>query len=79
MSIFFNMPKLGHLMEEGTVVTWHKKEGEIVTKGEILLEVETDKTTLEVESSVTGRIVKLLADESDVMAVNEPLVELEEI
>ena len=43
------MPKLGWTMEEGTVLQWYKKEGESVTEGQPLLEVETDKVAIDVE------------------------------
>jgi len=59
------MPKTGADMEEGRILTWKKKEGERVAKGEILLEIETDKATMEVESPEAGVILKLLCAEGD--------------
>jgi pyruvate dehydrogenase E2 component (dihydrolipoamide acetyltransferase) len=50
----FKMPMLGEVMEEGKIVTWHKKEGDRVERGENLIEVETDKATMEVESTASG-------------------------
>jgi pyruvate dehydrogenase E2 component (dihydrolipoamide acetyltransferase) len=64
------MPKLGQTMEEATIERWHKAEGDAVKKGEVVLEITTDKATLEVESTVTGVIRKLLAPEKTVLAVN---------
>jgi pyruvate dehydrogenase E2 component (dihydrolipoamide acetyltransferase) len=49
------MPKLGFDMAEGTLVRWVRIEGEPVNKGEVLAEIETDKATVEVESSFSGR------------------------
>ena len=46
----FLMPKLGQTMEEATVARWLKQEGDTVTRGEVVLEITTDKATLEVES-----------------------------
>ena len=43
------MPKLGFNMDEGQLVKWCKKEGEAVKKGEVLFEINTDKTTMPVE------------------------------
>jgi len=68
-----NMPKLGFDMAEGTLVRWMKKEGEVVNKGEVLAEIETDKATVEVESPASGLVRKLLVDEGVVVAVNMPI------
>lgn len=48
------MPKMGDAMTEGRVVRWHKKAGEKVTKGEALLEIETDKVNLDLEAEEDG-------------------------
>ncbi len=52
------MPKLGFDMAEGTLVRWVKSEGENVNKGEVLAEIETDKATVEVESSFSGAVLQ---------------------
>jgi pyruvate dehydrogenase E2 component (dihydrolipoamide acetyltransferase) len=67
------MPKLGFDMAEGTLVRWVKKEGESVNKGEVLAEIETDKATVEVESTASGLVRKLLVDEGAVVPVNTPI------
>ena len=53
------MPKLGDTMEEGTIVRWLVDEGDAVKKGDVIMEVETDKVTLEVESLVEGLVLRL--------------------
>lgn len=53
------MPRLSDTMEEGTVVTWLKKEGDAVAEGDILAEIETDKATMEFESFYTGTLLKI--------------------
>ena len=63
MAESINMPKLGFDMAEGTLVRWVKKEGETIRKGEILAEIETDKATVEVESSASGTVRKHLVDD----------------
>jgi pyruvate dehydrogenase E2 component (dihydrolipoamide acetyltransferase) len=68
-----NMPKLGFDMAEGTLVRWVKKVGETVNKGEVLAEIETDKATVEVESSAGGVVRKLLVEEGAVVPVNSPI------
>jgi len=57
------MPKLGQTMEEGVINRWFKKEGEWVSKGELLLEIATDKANLEVESFYEGYLRKILYPE----------------
>jgi len=65
------MPLLGETMEEGKVIRWWKKEGERVEKGETLLEVETDKAILEVESFFSGYLRKILVKEGEVAKVGQ--------
>lgn len=55
------MPMLGQTMEFGTIVEWMKKEGEAIEKGEILIAIESDKSTIEVESDHSGVLAKILA------------------
>lgn len=59
------MPKLGETMEEGYLVSWKKKEGDRVEKGEVLFEVMSDKTNFEVESPYSGYLRKILYQPSD--------------
>ncbi|HXK45384.1 MAG TPA: dihydrolipoamide acetyltransferase family protein [bacterium] len=59
------MPKLGETMEEGYVNKWLKKEGDRVKKGEVLLEVMSDKTNFEVESQYDGYLRKIIYEPSD--------------
>jgi len=73
MAETISMPKLGFDMAEGTLVRWVKKEGESVNKGEVLAEIETDKATVEVESTAAGVVRKLLVDEGAVVPVNTPI------
>jgi pyruvate dehydrogenase E2 component (dihydrolipoamide acetyltransferase) len=67
------MPKLGFDMAEGTLVRWLKKVGESISKGDVLAEIETDKATVEVESSASGVVRSLLVDEGAVVPVNSPI------
>lgn len=61
------MPKLGLTMEEGAILKWRKDEGEAVEKGEIILDIQTDKVEYEVESPAGGLLLKTLAGEGDVV------------
>ena len=57
------MPKTGAEMEEGRIMAWRKSEGEQVRKGEVLLDIETDKAIMEVESPASGILLKRLHPE----------------
>ena len=65
------LPKLGLTMDEGTLVSWLKREGDPVAEGEVLFEVETDKATMEVEAPATGYVRKLLVAAGDTVPVTE--------
>ena len=67
------MPKLGMMMEEGTVILWLKKEGERVKKGEGLLEIMTEKATYEIESPQDGVLVRILVGENEVRPIGHIL------
>jgi pyruvate dehydrogenase E2 component (dihydrolipoamide acetyltransferase) len=73
MAEIISMPKLGFDMAEGTLVRWMKKAGEAVNKGEVLAEIETDKATVEVESSATGVVRSLVVEEGAVVPVGSPI------
>jgi pyruvate dehydrogenase E2 component (dihydrolipoamide acetyltransferase) len=63
------MPKLSDTMEEGKILRWLKKEGDLVETGQSLAEVETDKATVEMEAYTTGVLRKLVANPGDTITV----------
>jgi len=65
------MPALEMAQETGKLVSWKKKEGEQVKKGEILLEVETDKAVVEIEAAVDGVLAGVTAKVDDVVPVGQ--------
>jgi len=67
------MPRLSDTMEEGTVATWLKQEGDEVEEGDILAEIETDKATMEFESFYTGTLLKIGIQEGETAAVDSLL------
>lgn len=67
------MPKMSMTMTEGTFLTWHKAEGDSVVEGEVVCEVATDKVDMEVEATVTGTLIRLLAAPEDVVEVGAPI------
>ena len=73
MAETINMPKLGFDMAEGVLVRWVKNLGETINKGDVLAEIETDKATVEVESSAEGVVLLQIVDEGAVVPVNAPI------
>lgn len=67
------MLALSPTMEEGSIVKWHKKEGDTVASGDILCEVETDKATMEYESINEGTLLKVLVAEGEKARVEDPI------
>lgn len=63
MPIEITMPALSPTMEEGNLAKWHVKEGDSVSAGDIIAEIETDKATMEVEAVDEGTITKISVDE----------------
>ncbi len=79
MPIDILMPALSPTMTEGTLAKWHVKEGDEVSSGDVLAEIETDKATMEVEAVDEGTIAKILVQEgSEGVAVNTPIAILAE-
>ena len=65
MAFEIKMPQQGLTMEEGTVAQWLKQEGDTVAKGDVLLEITTDKLTSEIESEADGVLLKIVAKEGE--------------
>lgn len=71
MSIEIKVPALGESVTEATIAKWHKKEGEGVARDELLLELETEKVTLEVTAPADGVVESLKKQEGDTVLVDE--------
>ena len=67
------MPKLSDTMEEGTLNVWRKSEGDAIAKGDILLEIETDKADMEFEAYMSGTLVKILVPAGETVAIGTPI------
>src|SRR5215207_4256389 len=67
------MPKMGDAMEEGTLLKWLKSEGDDVSEGDPLAEIETDKVTMELEAEDEGTLAQLIADEGQDIPVGEAI------
>ena len=71
------MPALSPTMEEGTLAKWLVKEGDSVTSGQIIAEIETDKATMEFEAVDEGKVGRILIDEgTEGVKVNTPIAVL---
>jgi len=73
MAETISMPKLGFDMAEGLLVRWVKQVGETINKGDVLAEIETDKATVEVETSASGVVLQLIVDQGTMVPVNAPI------
>jgi pyruvate dehydrogenase E2 component (dihydrolipoamide acetyltransferase) len=71
------LPRLGETMEEGRIVAWLKQPGDKFKRGEILLEVETDKTVVEVPALQDGTMVRHLATADDRISVDAPIARID--
>ena len=78
MAELVTMPKLGFDMAEGTLVRWVKAEGDSVGKGDVIAEIETDKATVEVESSHSGKMFRHLVEEETTLPINAPIAVISE-
>ncbi len=76
MAVDLMMPKLGLTMEEGKVARWLVAGGDRVEKGQIVLEVETDKAVVEVEATASGVMGPLLIDEGQTVPLNTLLARI---
>src|SRR4051795_12712981 len=70
------MPAMGESVTEGTVLEWHKQEGDPVEVDDVLVEISTDKVDAEVPSPAAGVLLKIHAQEGDTVQVGALLVEI---
>ena len=76
--ISIKVPPLGESIVEATVARWLKKEGDAVAAGDTLVELETDKVTVEVPALKAGVLARLMKHDGDVVAVDDVLGEIDE-
>ncbi len=69
----FSLPRMGETMEEGTVLTWFKSPGDSFKRGEVLLELETDKMVVEVPALEDGDLLEILASEQATVEIGSSL------
>src|SRR5690606_25581848 len=71
------MPQLGESVTEGTVANWHRQVGDRVEADEIILDVETDKVSMEIPSPGTGTLARILVQAGETVAVGTVLAVVE--
>ena len=67
------VPELAESTVEATVATWIKKDNEVVSKGDVIIELDTDKVSLEIVSPADGQIKKILKQEGEIVKVGSPI------
>lgn len=72
------MPRMGQSMEEGVILKWLKAVGDKVTRGEQLVEIETDKATVDIEAFATGTLVEVIVQEGQAVAVGAVIAYIED-
>ncbi len=72
------MPQMGYDMQEGTVVKWTKSEGDEISVGDVIAEIETDKAVVEFESPNKGQISALLVAEGETIEVGKPIATIDD-
>src|SRR5208337_4161484 len=73
MAVAVEMPKLGNTVEECLIARWVKQEGQAVSAGETVVEIETDKTSFEVAATVDGIVLATFFERGDLVPVFTPL------
>ena len=71
------IPSLGETVDEGKVIKWMKKVGDEIKEGDVLCEVETDKATAEVPSTINGTLSEILVDEGATVPVGQKIAGVE--
>ena len=79
MADVLRMPKFNDETTKGVVVAWHMKVGDVVRKGDALIDIETDKATIEIESHVNGVLLEIKAAVGETVLVDAELAVIGEL
>lgn len=71
------LPQSGMGMQDGEILEWRKKEGDAISEGEILVEIEAAKVVVEVPSPCTGIVTSILASEGDIVEVRAVIAKIQ--
>ena len=72
------MPRLSDTMEEGAIASWHKHPGDHVEIGDVLVEIETDKATMDYEAYESGTLSEILVSEGATVSIGTPIATLDD-
>src|ERR1041384_6362155 len=78
MALTLKVPSVGESIQEATVGVWKKAEGDFVTVDEPLVEIESEKATLEVAAPGTGLLKKIVHKQGDTVAIGDVLAEIDD-
>jgi pyruvate dehydrogenase E2 component (dihydrolipoamide acetyltransferase) len=76
--IEIKMPRLSDTMEEGAIASWHKHPGDRVEIGDVLVEIETDKATMDYEAYEAGTLSEILVNEGATVSIGTPIATLDD-
>ncbi|MDR2320283.1 MAG: 2-oxo acid dehydrogenase subunit E2 [Microbacterium sp.] len=72
------MPRLSDTMTEGAIAAWHRRPGDAIAAGDVLVEIETDKAVMEQESYESGTLAEILVDVGETVAIGTPIARLDD-
>ncbi len=75
--IEIKMPRLSDTMEEGAIASWHKHPGDRIEIGDVLVEIETDKATMDYEAYEAGTLSEILVSEGATVSIGTPIAVLD--
>ncbi len=78
LAVELKLEPISEEMEYGTIVRWHRREGDTVAAGEVIVEIEAEKVTQEVEAPVSGVLESILAVEGDEIRVGATIAVIAE-
>ena len=76
--IAIEMPKLGYDMESGRIGSWTKQVGDRIARGDVIAEIETEKSTVEMEALAAGTLVEIVAQAGAELPVGETIAWLDD-
>lgn len=77
MKIGLKLARAGMNMEEATIVKWHKQPGDEIQADDVLYEIETEKSVVEITAQSNGKLLEILVPEGEVAAVGQKVCQIE--
>jgi pyruvate dehydrogenase E2 component (dihydrolipoamide acetyltransferase) len=77
VSVPIHMPQIGFGQESATLLTWHRSIGEHIARGEVIAEVEVEKTNMDVEVHASGTVTELLCERGEEISVGQIIARLD--